>query len=182
MQMHYVLANTKYGGDASLASNHKDGLVVLGTIFHASETNDTYMQPLLNALHRVKEEGSVTRLWGEQLALDDLMPEERELFFKYEGSLTTPPCSQSVTWIVFRDISAISERQINYFRAMTKHGRNNQNVGIGHNVRELQLTDGRTVYGSKGIRGIGHKNFLKRAGKKLAHKMGMKKEPAIKLL
>ena len=177
-QMHYVLANTKYGGDASLASEHKDGLVVLATIFHASDTNDTYMQPLLNALDKVKEEGASTTLEGDQLTLDHLMPEERELFFKYEGSLTTPPCSQAVTWIVFRDISAITDRQIDYFRAMTKHGKNNENVGIGHNVRELQLTDGRTVYGSTGIRGANHLNFLQ----KLARKVGFKTEPAVKLL
>ena len=34
-------------------------------------------------------------------------------FYSYDGSLTTPPCYESVKWRVLQSISSISERQVN---------------------------------------------------------------------
>lgn len=172
--MHYVLANTKYGADVSKATGHPDGLVVLATIFHASEKNDTYLEPLIEGLGKVKEEGANTTLAGHKVLLDHMLPDERDLFFKYEGSLTTPPCAQSVTWILYRDISAINPKQLKAFRDLTKHDENDNVVKIGHNAREIQLSHGRKVYGSVGKSGSG---FLGRV-KEL---FGVH-EPAIKLM
>jgi carbonic anhydrase len=177
--MHYVLANTKYGGDVATASQHEDGLVVLATIFHASRKNETHMQPLLNGLERVIDEGSNTTLAGEKLLLDHILPVDRDLFFKYQGSLTTPPCSQAVDWIVFRDISSINKRQLSYFRALTKRDPSNRVVKIGHNVRELQLQEDRKVYGSVGKRVGTKQGFLD----KVRNILGFpKEEPAVKLM
>lgn len=36
------------------------------------------------------------------LALKDLLPDDQESFYTYEGSLTTPSCSETVTWIVMK--------------------------------------------------------------------------------
>lgn len=171
--MHYVLANTKYGADVGKAGQHADGLVVLATIFHASDKNDTYMQPLLDSLSKVQDEGSNTTLTGSKLLLDHILPDERDLFFQYEGSLTTPPCSQAVNWLVFRDISAISPHQLSVFRSLTHHDGKDNVVRIGHNVRDLQTASGRTVRGSV------HKpaNIWEKI-----KKVFKGKEPAIKLM
>lgn len=173
IQMHYVLANTKYGADVGKAGKHADGLVVLATIFHASDKNDTYMQPLLDSLVKVQDEGQNTTLAGSKILLDHILPDERDLFFQYDGSLTTPPCSQAVNWLVYRDISAISPQQLAVFRAVTHHDAKNNVIAIGHNVRELQKSAGRLVRGSV------HKpqNFWEKI--KQAFKG---KEPAIKLM
>lgn len=45
----------------------------------------------------------------------DFLPSGRA-YFKYPGSLTTPPCSESVTWLVLKDPLQVSEAQIEAFR------------------------------------------------------------------
>jgi len=46
-----------------------------------------------------------------------LIPETRH-YFSYDGSLTTPPCTEGVHWIVLRDPIHISAGQLEQFLAV----------------------------------------------------------------
>lgn len=48
------------------------------------------------------------------LDLTALLPEQRG-FFRYKGSLTTPPCSETVDWVVMAEPIRVSEAQIEAF-------------------------------------------------------------------
>ena len=53
---------------------------------------------------------------GEAMDFDlsDFLPEDRD-HFRYQGSLTTPPCSEIVSWIVYEAPVSASAEQIEAF-------------------------------------------------------------------
>jgi carbonic anhydrase len=63
----------------------------------------------------------------------DLLPANRG-YFTYLGSLTTPPCTEIVTWYILKATTPLSPQQIETFK---KH--------YSNNVRPVQPLDGRTV-------------------------------------
>ena len=44
-----------------------------------------------------------------------VLPGNREHFYAYSGSLTTPPCTEGVQWIVFKEPIELSRDQIDRF-------------------------------------------------------------------
>jgi carbonic anhydrase len=63
-----------------------------------------------------------------------MLPRDRESF-RYHGSLTTPPCTEGLTWVVLTHPVRLSAGQIAAFRA-----------AYDHNFRPLQPLHGRTVF------------------------------------
>ena len=55
-------------------------------------------------------------------------------YWTYSGSLTTPPCSQGLRWIVLEQIGTVSQDQIELVRAR-----------FGDNARELQPINNRSI-------------------------------------
>lgn len=78
-----------------------------------SEKQNKGLQPIIRSLVDVHGVNSETKL-NETFTLASLLPpnEEMERFYTYRGSLTTPPCSEAVTWILFPDALPISVYQV----------------------------------------------------------------------
>jgi len=61
-------------------------------------------------------------------------------YYHYEGSLTTPPCNETVNWIVMTEIEQISTAQVNDFvQLLGRHG-------FDENNRGTKPLNGRTIY------------------------------------
>lgn len=59
-----------------------------------------------------------------------------EQYYHYMGSLTTPPCTEGVTWIIMKKKRNISKDQVNVIL----------NAELGENARPKQPLNGRTIY------------------------------------
>lgn len=57
---------------------------------------------------------------NEYFNVDDLLPSTKE-YFHYSGSLTTPPCSENVSWFILEHPIEASGEQIRFFQKFIEH-------------------------------------------------------------
>ena len=55
-----------------------------------------------------------------------LIPKKRD-YYRFNGSLTTPPCSEGVNWLVLKNYDTIGQAQVDAFSALM-HGNNNRPI------------------------------------------------------
>lgn len=79
--------------------------------FQVSKKDNTVYEELIKSLNRVEWPQSSTMLEGS-LTLDMMLPKNKEKYFTYKGSLTTPPCLEVVTWVDFKHPIYLSRRQV----------------------------------------------------------------------
>ncbi|XP_077202800.1 carbonic anhydrase 9 [Paroedura picta] len=107
--IHVVHYNPHFGGIRE-AAREPGGLAVLAAFLQAgSEENEAY-QHILDILGEVHEEGEEASIAGFDIA--KLLPDDLHSYFRYNGSLTTPPCYQTVNWTIFNQTILLSEEQI----------------------------------------------------------------------
>ena len=61
--------------------------------------------------------GAVKDVEGVSVNAASLLPENLD-YYRYEGSLTTPPCSEGVTWFVMKEPIELSENQLKAFQSV----------------------------------------------------------------
>ncbi|HYF65894.1 MAG TPA: carbonic anhydrase family protein [Herpetosiphonaceae bacterium] len=74
---------------------------------------------------------------GATVDADDLLPAERA-YYRYNGSLTTPPCTEGVKWVMLDRSVAISQGQIDAFTGL-----------FANDFRPTQSLNSRTFLGGK---------------------------------
>jgi carbonic anhydrase len=88
-------------------------LAVLG-VFIRQGAENAALQPIWAGMPT--EAGPAQEI-GTPIRPAELLPMERG-FFRYQGSLTTPPCSEGVLWTIFKQPIEASEDQIRKFAAL----------------------------------------------------------------
>lgn len=131
----HVLPGMQAAGELHFVHNDKDGNALAVAVLLQRRTADNLgLTPLLaiapaNACTSAKADsyGVVT----------SLLPRDRSAFYNYGGSLTTPPCSEPVIFVIFRDPVAVSDEQLK--KLSIAHGPHG-------NARKPQPLGTRTVY------------------------------------
>ena len=68
-----------------------------------------------------------------EIPAEDLLPASRD-YYRYEGSLTTPPCSEGVRWLVLKQPVSASAAQIQQLMKVLGHPNNRPVQPIGARV------------------------------------------------
>ncbi len=116
LQFHFhALSEHTVNGDhypleVHFVHKHSDSdLLVMGIFFKEGESNDLFARYLENF---PEEKGEFTAV--EQIELMETIPGDLS-YYHYDGSLTTPPCSEVVTWYVLQTPLVASKEQIQQF-------------------------------------------------------------------
>uniref|UniRef100_A0A8B9UX68 Carbonic anhydrase n=1 Tax=Anas zonorhyncha TaxID=75864 RepID=A0A8B9UX68_9AVES len=108
-ELHVVHYNTKYE-NFKVALGYPDGLAVLGVFLEVGPRENPYYEEIIKHLQKIQGEDEEVMVPGFNIA--GLLPDSLHLYYRYNGSLTTPPCFQSVMWTVFNQTVMLSHDQI----------------------------------------------------------------------
>ncbi|XP_047465136.1 carbonic anhydrase 4-like isoform X2 [Mugil cephalus] len=119
MELHIVNSESSCNRNTTLAVEDSTGLAALA--FFIEEMPDGVSQEpaswrnLTSYLTSITNSGeSVSITPG--ISLDDLLVGvDRRKYYRYLGSLTTPPCNEAVVWTVFKDTIKVSKDLIDLF-------------------------------------------------------------------
>jgi len=110
--------------------DNKGNLTIISVMFKEGNSNAALDKLWLQLSNKNTEPAPVKT----RVIPSELMPENRS-YYRFSGSLTKPPCTEGVRWIVLKTPMTASKTQIETFEAAIKHKNN----------RPIQAINGRVV-------------------------------------
>lgn len=120
---------------AHLVHKNAEGKLGVVAVLFLQGAENPLVKTLWDALPT--EKGQQQEPAGASIDIASLLPKARG-YYNFQGSLTTPPCSEEVNWFVLKQPVEMSAAQLKRFAALYKH-----------NARPVQPLNGRTVLESQ---------------------------------
>ncbi len=110
----HTVAGVRFPLELHLVHRSNDGaLAVIGVLYREGTANES-LAPVWDLL---PSEPDTAMALPDTVDLAELLPEHRTTW-RYAGSLTTPPCTEDVSWAVMTEPMPLSQNQIEAFRAI----------------------------------------------------------------
>jgi carbonic anhydrase len=138
-QVHFhALSEHAVGGERGAMELHSvfqepttGNKLVIGLLFEIGKKSNPFLQTFIDA--GLPKKNGDTKVTSALVDLSDVLTSTSS-YFTYAGSLTTPPCSENVTWVVLARPAEVSSSQFQAFRRI-----------LGNDFRPLQELNGRVV-------------------------------------
>ena len=127
----HTARGANYPMEMHLVHKAADGRLAVVGVFIAEGAHNAAFDPIWRNLPQ--QQGVEQHLEDVEFDIEALLPKNRSTY-RYDGSLTTPPCSEGVAWSVCTEPIQLAAEQIAAFRQIM-HGNN----------RPVQPLHGRTV-------------------------------------
>ncbi|XP_058813052.1 carbonic anhydrase 2-like [Topomyia yanbarensis] len=121
MELHLLFYNAMYTSFED-ARNEVDGLTVIALFYELYTENDEPLNTWTRFLREIITPNTEYNIqFIDTFPLYDLIGNVEWPYLSYEGSLTTPPCLETVTWIVSTKPLLITPKEIRQFRRLRSH-------------------------------------------------------------
>ncbi|KAI4872189.1 hypothetical protein NFI96_031031 [Prochilodus magdalenae] len=141
-EMHVVHFNSDKYPNIAMAFDKSDGLAVLGVFIEVGTFNPAF-ERILSHLNDIKYTNQTVQVPGFNIR--ELLPANLNEYYRYDGSLTTPPCYPSVLWTVFKHPVTISLKQYLALATALFSAQKSAPVPMFNNYRKPKLIDNRVV-------------------------------------
>ena len=122
--------NKSFPLEAHFVHASKDGkLTVVAVMFEEGAENKALAELWAKMPQNVGDKNPI-----DAKNLDGLLPKDRD-YYRFNGSLTTPPCTEGVRWLVMKKSVTLSAAQIETFKKVMHH----------QNNRPIQETNARVI-------------------------------------
>ncbi|CAN1728996.1 Alpha carbonic anhydrase 4 [Linum perenne] len=111
-----------------------DKTAVIGILYKRGRP-DPFLSKLIHHINKLRRKGSVREVG---IVNPGGIKFGSRKYYRYIGSLTTPPCTEEVVWTVVKKVRTVS-------RAQLKALQNAVNEGFENNSRPIQASNGRRI-------------------------------------
>nr|CAI5863922.1 unnamed protein product [Callosobruchus analis] len=112
-QLHFHWGKNDLEGSENLINNHSFPLELHMAVDSENHRYDKFEEELV----KVQNLGATTEV-HDFVPLHEFITDDKDNYFTYIGSLTTPPCSEVVIWIEFRNTVPLSHDQVRLFTTL----------------------------------------------------------------
>ena len=130
-----TLSGHPFAGEIHFVHQGPNGKVAVIAVFIKVGKANPTLQEIIN--HLPKQEGQAVAVQSETINPANLIP-ARQNYYSFKGSLTTPPCTEGLEWLVMINPITASQAQIDALTAATG----------GHTARPIQPLNNRPVTAS----------------------------------
>jgi len=127
----HQIKQKSYAAELQMVHEDKAGHRVIIAVMLEEGSTHAGLEKLLGSLPKEKEQSKPLAI---RVTPADLMP-SKPAYYRYSGSLTAPPCTEGVQWVIMKEVLKVSKFQL---------GSLQQAIGAP-NQRPLQDGQGRMI-------------------------------------